>query len=415
MPFPVLFTLTICFLYGIIVHQWNAKQANALPFSWVAFAFLLRIGFTVVYGFLFLRFYNGDDTWMLHREIEEEFGQLVNDPQLFFLEPFYFKELFAHDTLGTGFHYYLMDWENWIICKPLALLQPLTGGNYYCQAILFNLLPFWGNMLLYRYFITAYPDRRKTVYFILFLFPPLVFWWSGLRSDGLLLFFSALLMAGASILFRDKRTRGWNYLLAGAAGVMILRIQLLLLWFPALLAYMLHYKARFSHAKAIIVVYGSAVVLYFGSALLSPNMDMTRWVAEKQQLFKKLPGKTRFDLRDLEPGISGFIKTFPQAMENIFLRPYLWEARGMLQWLAAADVCMLWILTAVFFFSGSFYYKGSLASPELLYPLFFALSLYVFIGYTIPFPGAIVRYKVQAEFILLLFLTLNLRKIKNIN
>lgn len=408
MMWPVILTLFLCILYGWGVVRWNSRQQHSLPARWLIAALLLRCIFSMAYGYIFIQYYNGDDTWMLHQGIEEEYQQLITDPSGFFLEPLYAGELFRHPSITTGIYYYLMDLENWMICKPLALLQPFTGGNYYCQAVLFNFLPFLGNLLLYRFFIATYPRQRTILYFWLFLFPPLLFWWSGLRADGLILFFTALSLTGMQSLATTGKKSGWWLLLTGTAGWAILRIQLLFLWVPAIAAYALHVRLGWSHWRSIGVVYGLSALLFFGSGLLSPKADLTRWVAERQEQFKALPGKTRFELNDLEPGLASFIKTLPQAFTNIFLRPYPWEARGALQWLAAGDVAVLLFVIAVFLFTRAYTNEHVKWESGIIYPFVFALSLYIFIGLTIPFPGAIVRYKVQAEYLILLFFAIRI-------
>jgi hypothetical protein len=47
------------------------------------------------------------------------------------------------------------------------------------------------------------------------------------------------------------------------------------------------------------------------------------------------------------------------------------------------------------------YWKDLLCKPLILFSLSFGITLYIFIGYTIPFPGAIVRYKAIPELLLL--------------
>src|SRR3954462_3400247 len=109
-----------------------------------------------------------------------------------------------------------------------------------------------------------------------------------------------------------------------------------------------------------------------------------------------LKGNTEFQLNRLEPNIPSFGKTFPQAFANTFLRPYPWEAKGALQLLASAEVIFFW---CIFVLSIS-RLKQVIAEPLAWFILLFAVSAYLFIGLTVPFPGAIVRYKIVPELLL---------------
>ena len=90
-------------------------------------------------------------------------------------------------------------------------------------------------------------------------------------------------------------------------------------------------------------------------------------------------------------------------MGNTFLRPFPWEAKGALQLLAAAEnifilTLLIWLLLTI-----KNDYK-ILNRPFVWMLLFFSFSLYLFVGYTVPFPGAIIRYRIIPELLLLLLI-----------
>jgi hypothetical protein len=155
-----------------------------------------------------------------------------------------------------------------------------------------------------------------------------------------------------------------------------------------------------------LIVYGTTLILFFGSLLISVEKSPPSFVAARQAQYFKLRGNTRFDLDTLLPTFKSYISILPQSINNSFFRPYLWEARGYLQITAALETILLLLVFILFLWKKEMNWKQLMQNPLILIPSFFAITLYIFIGYTIPFPGAIIRYKIPAE--LLLFITLTL-------
>ena len=123
-------------------------------------------------------------------------------------------------------------------------------------------------------------------------------------------------------------------------------------------------------------------------------------VAKRQQDFFALQG-TRFQLDSLQPSVTRYARVLPQAVSHTFFRPYIWEAKGLLQIMTALEVIVFWLLAIWMIFKKDENRKMQITSPLLLFFLSFGITLYLFIGYTIPFPGAIVRYKAVPELLLL--------------
>ena len=91
---------------------------------------------------------------------------------------------------------------------------------------------------------------------------------------------------------------------------------------------------------------------------------------------------------------------FPRR--NEFLQPNLLSAIGKLQWISAINN-LVFILLALIFFYFLATKKATPMPPYWLLVLPFAILSYLIIGYTVPFSGAIVRYKVIAESCFILF------------
>ena len=150
------------------------------------------------------------------------------------------------------------------------------------------------------------------------------------------------------------------------------------------------------------------LLLFFFSSFLPAPFNLPQAVANVQQEFFLLEGKTRVDLPALDGNPFTYLKNFPAALDNILLRPYPWDAKGILQYGMVAQnifiICMLLLL-----FVRRFQGRAELVGQPVLWMLlFFSISFYLSIGYTIPFPGATIRYRVIPETLLVYLLTLGI-------
>lgn len=348
----------------------------------------VKILMGLAYGYLFLHFYHGDDTWKIHQQSIKETALLLSDPGQFFLNEYTPAEAIQKGgTFKEICILYLNDLEYALVIKTVALFNLISQGNYYINVVLFNLVVFWGHYWLFIFFKDLFPFARKRLFVVIFLFLPAVFWLSGIRADGLLFFFFSLFLLNT---YRRK-----NILLTIIAftGMFVLRPQFAILLLTAFIPYLLSLKLKIPPLRIFIASYIIAVILFFATGL-------QHMVVEKQQQFSKLTG-TRFNMKGLEPGVLSFIEAFPKAVNHTFLRPYPWEANNILQLFYSLEIIFFWLIIITAIIKSHKAWKERLFRPVILMLLFFCVSAYVLTGYIVPFPGAIVRYKIIPELIIL--------------
>lgn len=393
----VLLILSCFFLFFYLIVRWCKRRGLQLTTTQIGVAFALRTLLGLAYGYIFLTYFGGDDTWYFHNGSLEEQEKLIKDPLQFFADLGPGKIFRLYPEFSVAWYYYLSDLEFFLLTKPMAIFNFISQGNYYVNSVLFNFIGFWGQIWLFRLFVSEFPAKRTPVFIAVFLIPGIVFWLSGIRGDGLLVFFLALVLVKFRDWIHDRRTWSIIGVLIGLAGIVILRSMLLPVLLPALIAWWIAVRKRLPLFKVVLIVYGSCLVVFFASALFSPNKNLPQVVVNRQASFMKLRAKSKFELDTLQPNFLSFAKVLPQAVNNTFLRPYAWEARGAFQWAAAAQTFLLIILLVLCFLKPDPNWKNYLLHPLVFCLLLFATALYVFIGYAIPFPGAIIRYKIPAE------------------
>jgi len=389
-----------CVVFIFLLYRLTRNKVP-LTVTELSAAFLFKVALGCVYGYIYGHYYGGDDTWMYHKYGLDAWQELLHHPAHYFyvLGP---SESFAWAGSGfwDGMQVYRQSLENEGIIKPLSIANIFSQGNYYINVVFFNFILFWGHYWLFSLFVKEFPQKRKPLLLLIFFFPPLVFWLSGIRADGLILFFLALLLLHfRRWLYNNKKWSVLVCMLAGL-GMLIFRSQVLLIILPCLTAWYISVKFNRKPLTIFLWVFGIGALSFFASAWLSPHKNLPTMIVQRQQEFMALKG-TRFPLDSLQPSVTGFARVLPQAVSHTFIRPYVWEAKGLLQIMTAVEILVCWLLVLLAIIKKDKYWKKELGNPLLVLCLFFGITLYIFIGYTIPFPGAIVRYKAIPELLLL--------------
>lgn len=404
--FQALLIVVFFIIFLFLLRRGNRKEPGALSVKELSVVYGLKVILGLVYGYIFITWFGGDDTWYFHNGSIEEYQKLIKDPWQFIADLNPVPAFQRNESFSRGWYFYLSDLEFWMLSKPMAIFNFISGGNYYVNVVFFNFIVCWGNIWLFRLYVREFPQKRKALFITIFLIPGIVFWLSGIRGDGLIVFFLGLLLIQFHSWVNQRSKISLLYILLAMAGITILRSVLLLLLIPALLTWFISIRFRTRLVLTCMIVYGSTLILFFGSLWISPQKNLPGFVANRQAEYFRLRGNTRFDLDTLQPSFKSYISILPQSINNSFFRPYLWEARGFFQIGAALETILLLLVFLFFIWKKEANWKQLLQHPLILIPSIFALTLFIFIGYTIPFPGAIIRYKIPAELLLFIVLIL---------
>ena len=365
----------------------------------ILLAFGAKVLAGCVYGYIFLHYYGGDDTWNLHMASLAEKEMLLRDPYQFFWEFGPGTAIRNGDSILKIAGFYLSDLEYCLQAKTLGIVNIISQGNYYVNVVFWNFIIFWGHYWLFKLLVTEFPSKRNMYFLLVFFFPPAIFWLSGIRADGMLFVSFAICLSYFSRWLTERR---WNLFLGsllGFVGVLIFRAPFAAIMLPMMLSWWLSTMLKQKPVPIFLLVYCLSVIIFFGSASMT-SFNLPNVVVEKQHEFFRLRGTT-LELDSLRPTVASFSQVLPQAAGNTFTRPFPWEAYGILQIMASADIVFFWAFLVITILYRDPGWSATLSRPLNLSLLFWSASLYIFIGYTIPFPGAIVRYKIIGELCLL--------------
>lgn len=362
--------------------------------------FLIRIIAGVINGYINLYYYTSTDATFFHRLGIEEYHLLFNDPKE------YFTNLFKYHHQNSG----LLDitdsfWNNLrsdVMIKLLSFFNILSRGNFFINIIFYNFLIFFGSVSLYKIFISLFPEKKAGLIIILFLLPSLLYFTAGVHKDGLIFlglgiscyYLFLLIKKGLSI-------KNFLWLLLGLAIIFLLRNFVLITLFPAIIAWIISEKNRKFILQTYIFVYLFFILIFFSIGNLLPAFNLPEYVSIRQIAFVQISkaSESAININPLFPNFRSFLNNAPQAINHSLMRPYLTEKGSLLSIFAAMEI---FIYQVLFFLFLLFRLKNKKTDAFIYFCIFFSVSMFLMIGYTIPIMGAIVRYRsIYLPFILI--------------
>src|SRR5450432_4276144 len=255
-----------------------------------------------LYGWIFLHFYSGDDTWNYFIESKDETGILLRHPLQFIRE---FSPV--HSLRATGYHgweaflFYVNHFERWFMIKGLAFLNLLSGKNYYTNVLLFEFLTIPGPLLLFKLLAREFPLRVGMNFLLVFFVPSIIFWCSGIRAEALLLLSMLLILYNGNAYALNPGPGKVLGIIAGFCGLLLLRYEFMLIFLPAFIAYQISLIKNVKTPVFFNRIYIGLIILFTVSLFLQPAYQLSRPLAETQKKFFLLHGNTRYALDSLEP------------------------------------------------------------------------------------------------------------------
>lgn len=344
--------------------------------------------------------YEVSDTWRFYKLSIAETKWLLQDPIAFVQDLL----IYSYDKSGnvfSGENTYWNDLKSNVVIKMMAVINVFTNNSYYANIIFFNFLFLFGLVALFRLFYHIFPDKKWLIITGIFLLPSALFWCSGIHKDGLILSATGMIIytfyKGIGEVFSLKRV---FIILLCSLLIFSLRNYVLFALLPALLAWSLCEKKHSGgNINKFAIVYITGIAVFFIIPLVFPSLNFLSYITEKQNEFLLLEGGSKVKMRQLEPTFVSFVLFIPYAADMAFLRPHPNEIKSLAYIPAVIEVILLFFLLSI---SVIQLLKKIRLEPVVLFLLFFSISIMLLSGYTVPFTGAIVRYR---SFVLPLLIT----------
>lgn len=367
------------------------KTSGIGKFSLIAL-FVIKVFAGVAYAKFYRlpKYYAGADTWRFYRFSIAETKWLLHNPAAFI------KDVFTDNysksgNLFSGQNSYWNDLKSNVVIKLLAAVNVFTNNSYYADVIFFNFLFLFGLIALFRLFYQLFPQKKGLIIAGIFLLPSTLFWCSGIHKDGLILSATGLIIYTFSKGLKSRFTfRGILVIFLCMLITFSLRNFIFFALIPSLFAWLLCEKYSGKNMLIFTLVYLSAIVFCIIIFLIFPSVNMLLFVTNKQHEFLLLEGGSKIKVPTLAPTIMSFISFIPYAADMAFFRPHINEFKNISYAPAIIENTLFLLLVVVTIFSKE---KKEKSEPVILFLFFFSISIILLTGYTIPFAGAVVRYK----------------------
>jgi hypothetical protein len=299
--------------------------------------------------------------------------------------------------------------------KLLSIFNIFSGGNFFVNTVLFNFFVFFGSVAFYRVYIRLFPNRKTILIIALFLLPSLLYFSAGIHKDGLVFLALGLFCYNLFFIIRDRvtfiRVTG---LITGVMILFLMRNFVLITLLPAITAWLIAERNKKFALTTFVLVYILFIVAFFFAGKLHPALDLPQYVSIRQIAFVEIAksGQSSININPLFPHFRSFLNNSPQALNHSLMRPYLTESSSLLYILAAIEIFIYELIFLAFLLFASTKRK---VDPFIYFGIFFCISMFLMIGYTIPIIGAIARYRsIYFPFLILpLLCYIDFNKLKN--
>ena len=389
----------LLFLLYLVLFIWLLRKIpffrnSGLTPTQVQIVFLLKVFAGILYGWVGIYYstrLDPVDTWWLHYKGLEEQALLHRDPHAFFSD-------LLRNNYSHGFGRFLSSRNSWwndlhtsLFIKCLALLDELTQGHYFVNVLFFAFATMAGPVALFRIFNQVYPGRKAAVFIGAFLVPSYLFWTSGIFRDAPVALALGMILYCFFMGLRDRwKLKYVLTILAGLLLLLVFRNYLVVVLLPALLAWWASARSRFHPLLLFGVTYIVYGILFFCTRYAVPVLDFPQMAVEKQEDFFTLVGNSMIAVPKLQATAASFAANTPHALSLLLLRPWPGDVYNTFILLACIETYLLLGLCAWWLLRRQ---RGGRTEPFVAFCLFFSLTLFLMIGFTVNFLGPMVRYR----------------------
>lgn len=421
----ILLTLAYTCFFIFVIGKMNFFAIPGVSKRVLAAVFILKILAGTALWAVYTFYYTDRSTADIYKYFDDSqviFNALKTHPAD------YFRLLLGIGNNTPSFDHYYAEMHYWArkvdssiyndshtIIRFNALVRLFSFGCYHVHTVVICFLSLTGLTAVYKTFVMQLQDKKRELFFAVFLLPSVLFWGSGVLKEGLIFFALGLLIYFSGRLFSFKA--------AGicAAMTLLLAFSKFYVWlaiFPGILFLLWTGKTSrknmlLKFTLIMLVITGIGLNIDTFTGIQNPLVTLS----QKQYEFNQLAYGNLTDaagrpipvagsiirIDTLQPTFASFLHNSPRALMNTMLRPFPREAHSLLLLLSAAETwgILIIILLCLFFMLP----LRSIRWEYVLFCLSFVIIQFLIIGETTPVLGAVTRYKTIAlPFLLIAFL-----------
>ncbi len=390
--------------------------------------FWVKIAASICYVLFIQYYFGGGDTFMyfgygrvMHNAIINDASNvsfLFSDKDSFFdyVQTITFEE--AETTTG-----YMASLSNQMVVRFSCIFGFLSFQNYTITSLFFSMLSYIGIWRMYLFFINYFKQYKKEISFSFLFLPSFVFWGSGVLKESICLFaMGVLINTGFKIIYKKKVTV-LNLFLVVFCTYLLVVIKSYI-FYAIIIAFVIsfayHFMKNFNLFLKIFLGIFAVILLVFSANVIlesiissAANTDNIENVIETAKVNKNNYedlGGSFVDIGNFDASISGVITKIPNALVNVFFRPFLWEATSPILFISMLEAMffLLLFLRVLIKTKIIFFVKNLAQEPIYIFSFVFVLFLGIIVGFTTYNFGTILRYKIPCmPFLAMMLLLLN--------
>ena len=386
--------LFYCFVFCWLITRIRFFKQSGLSNRTLITLFIIRI-FTLIVGcYLNLYYFPVSDSVVFHKMGIDEFHLLFQNPHEYFVNIFHANSSESYSRLLDDSKSYWNDLRNNLLAKMLSVFDLFSFKSFLINTLFFNFLVFFGVVALYKVFIKIFPTISIQLIICIFLLPSALFFSAMIHRDGLILLSLSMIIYHLYFMMNEHQF-SWEktgIVLLFLILIFLLRNFVVICLIPALLSWLIAQKFPRRTFISFLSVYVFITILFFCSSYISPRASLPQYVSSKQSSFIEVgkAGGSTINIKPLYPSFKSFVSNAPQALNHALMRPYITEADSFLYVPFVIEIIIVEFLFVLFLF---FRRKKRTVNPLIYFCIFFSLTIFLVIGYTVPVIGAIVRYR----------------------
>lgn len=412
----------------VIIYFFTKKNGEGIKPIWWSIAFGLKVlaGILLVYIYtsyysdrgsadMFKYYDDGRAIWESTRGNNKDFFKIIsgiyNQDEYELLKDKYLLKTNHWDRAD----FVPLRYENRLIIRINAVLMPLTGGNFGLHILFFIFIAFIGQYFLFK--SIAPFVNKKISFLIIFLFPSLLLWTSGILKEAIIIFLIGLWFYGLKMLIDKKYVLSVILLLISTLIAATVKVYIIIGLYLSILPLIIY---KIIKKYKVWQVYLCVFLIYILSIPLLKylfGLDLLSLIVNKLELTTNLAisenAGSMINPLKLNPTLFSFIINAPLAIINTFFRPFINDIHSLII-IPSFIENLIWILITII---AIIFRKKEITQKEqniLLFFLSFTIIETLLIGYTTPILGATVRYRIfpMLFFLLSLIIIIDFEKIK---
>ncbi|MCL2326878.1 MAG: hypothetical protein FWC39_00035 [Bacteroidetes bacterium] len=282
--------------------------------------------------------------------------------------------------------------DNQTIIRINMLMMLFSWGNIFVHHVLAAFISLVAFCLLYKVFISYFPQQKIIIVLGIFLVPSSLFWASAMLKECIVMLGLGLFLYGLHLFSQRQHWRSALLFLCGFLILLNIKVYILAALLPASIAFA--FASKFPRKIKIwemyAAIFGGAIVFVAVSGIPVLEALVNKRTLFIAQAIEQQAG-SYIAIGNIDNNVWAFIKETPAALWRAFALPYIWNIRSVMDVLPAGESFLTIVLIVL---ACIFPQKITAAQRNLLFfSITFSLALLWFTGITSPTVGGIVRYR----------------------